>query len=46
MRAIRAGIKNTWHLDAIAVYRNWIKFLKENRSHRRSPVARAQRAAA
>jgi hypothetical protein len=33
-------------LDAIAVYRNWIKYLKEQKSHRRSPVARTQRVSA
>lgn len=46
MRTLHAGIENTWHLDAIAVYRNWIKYLKEQKRHRRSPAARTQRVSA
>ena len=46
MRTLHAGIENTWHLDATAVYRNWIKYLKEQKSHRRSSVARTQRVSA
>jgi hypothetical protein len=46
MRALHAGIENSWHLDAIAVYRNWIKYLKEQKSRRRSPATGAQRVSA
>jgi homoserine O-succinyltransferase/O-acetyltransferase len=46
MRSLHAGIENTWHSEAIAVYRNWIQYLKEQKSHRRSPATRAQRVSA
>jgi homoserine O-succinyltransferase len=46
MRSLHAGVENTWHSDAIAVYRNWIQYLKEQKSHRRSPATRAQRISA
>jgi homoserine O-succinyltransferase/O-acetyltransferase len=46
VRSLRAGIENTWHSNAITVYRNWVAFLKEQKSHRRSPATREQRVSA
>ena len=46
VRSLRAGIENTWHSNAITVYRNWVAFLKEQKSHRRSPETREQRVSA
>jgi homoserine O-succinyltransferase/O-acetyltransferase len=46
VRSLRAGVENTWHSSAITVYRNWVAFLKEQKSHRRSPATREQRVSA
>ena len=48
MRSLAAGIENTWHPGAIGVYRNWIKYLKDQKRNRRSSTAldRAQRVSA
>ena len=47
MRPLAAGIENTWHAGAIGLYRNWIRYLKDQKRNRRSPRdERAQRASA
>lgn len=48
MRPLAAGIENTWHAGAVGVYRNWIKYLKEQKRNRRSTTAleRAERVSA
>jgi homoserine O-succinyltransferase len=47
LRSIAAGIENTWRAGAVGVYRNWIKYLKEQkRSGRSAALERARRASA
>ena len=48
MQRLAAGIENTWHTGAVGVYRNWIKYLKDQKRNRQSPSAleRAQRVSA
>ena len=48
LRSIAAGIENTWRAGAVRVYRNWIKYLKEQKRGGRSSAAleRARRASA
>ena len=45
---LAAGIENTWRAGAVGVYRNWIKYLKEQKRGGRSSAAleRARRASA
>ena len=44
----RPEIENTWRAGAVRVYRNWIKYLKEQKRGGRSSAAleRARRASA
>jgi homoserine O-succinyltransferase/O-acetyltransferase len=48
MRPLAAGIENTWRGGAVGIYRNWIKYLKDQKKDRRSSTAleRAQRVSA
>jgi homoserine O-succinyltransferase len=48
MRPLAAGIENTWHAGAVGVYRNWIKYLKDQKTNHRPSTAfeRAQRVSA
>jgi homoserine O-succinyltransferase/O-acetyltransferase len=48
MQPLAAGIENTWRGGAVGIYRNWIKYLKDQKSDRRSSTAleRAQRVSA
>jgi homoserine O-succinyltransferase/O-acetyltransferase len=48
MQPLAAGIENSWRAGAVGVYRNWIKYLKDQKGNRRSstPLERAQRMSA
>jgi homoserine O-succinyltransferase len=47
MRPLAAGIENTWHAGSVGLYRNWIRYLKDQKRNRRSPRdERARRASA
>jgi homoserine O-succinyltransferase len=48
VRPLAATIENTWHAGAVGVYRNWIKYLKDQKTNHRPSTAfeRAQRVSA
>jgi homoserine O-succinyltransferase len=48
VRPPAAAIENTWHAGAVGVYRNWIKYLKDQKTNHRPSTAfeRAQRVSA
>jgi hypothetical protein len=48
VRPLAATIENTWYAGAVGVYRNWIKYLKDQKTNHRPSTAfeRAQRVSA
>jgi homoserine O-succinyltransferase/O-acetyltransferase len=45
MQPLAAGIENTWRAGAVGVYRNWIRYLKEQKRGRRSSALERRRRA-
>jgi homoserine O-succinyltransferase/O-acetyltransferase len=45
LKAVEGGLQNTWQASAIAVYRNWLAYLRERKATRRVSIGPAQRIA-